>query len=269
VIANAISAEIFKLLRNRWSFLWAFAAMPAFALLSGLAEETITRAYVGDPLPYANPVFNAYMGLGSMQSSIFQIFAIVGAAILFAGEYRWETWRAILPRNARTSIMLAKLAVFAIAIAASIIACGLARFLVGLYDAGLTGEADWPPSPWLGLLIGFASAFLQVMVTAALVMLVSVVTRSMMAAIVATLVVLVALDIATIRIRLPDADLWVAALPNFASRSLSQLGMAEMGDIDAIGTHLAAPGAAAMLAWIVVLAGAALVLFHRQDLSRE
>jgi hypothetical protein len=50
MIGQAISAEIFKLLRNRWSFLWAFVAMPAFALLAGLAEETLVRAYVGDPL---------------------------------------------------------------------------------------------------------------------------------------------------------------------------------------------------------------------------
>ena len=116
--------------------------MPVFGLVSGLIEETAVRAYVGDVLPYANPIRFAYDGLGTMQSSIFQIFAIVGAAILFAGEYRWETWRAILPRNDRTAVMFAKLLVFALAIAASILACGIGRWLVGLYDAMLTGQSD-------------------------------------------------------------------------------------------------------------------------------
>lgn len=269
MIRQAINAEIFKLVRNRWTFFWAFVAMPAFALLAGMAEETLVRVYVGDPLPYANPVDNLFSGLLSMQSSIFQIFAIAGAATLFAGEYRWETWRAILPRTERVAIMLAKLSVFALAIALCIFASGLARFLVGLYDVALTGEADWPPAPWLGLLTGFIAAFLQIMVTAAFVMLAAVVTRSMMAAIVATLVVVVALDITTIRIRLPDAELWVAALPNFASNSLSQQGLALMGKSDTIGTHLAGAGALAMIAWIAALAGTAIALFRGQDLSRE
>lgn len=268
MIAEAIRAEIFKLLKNRWSCLWAFGFMPAFALLSGLVEETFVRAYVGDPLPYAAPVMEAFQGLGTMQSSIFQIFAIVGAAIIFAGEYRWETWRAILPRSTRTSVLLAKLAVFAIAISLSILACALARFIVGLYDAALTGEADWTFSA-LGLALGFVSAFLQVMVTAALVMLVAVIARSMMAAIVATLVALVALDISTIRIGLPNAELWVAGLPNFAARSIRELGLSAMGDNDAFGTHLAGPGAIAMVGWVIIFAGAAIVWFNRQDLSRE
>lgn len=269
MIRQAINAEIFKLLRNRWTFFWAFVAMPAFALLAGLSEETLVRVFLGDPLPYANPIDNLFSGLLSMQSSIFQIFAIVGAATLFAGEYRWETWRAILPRTDRVAIMLAKLAVFALAIALCILASGLARFLVGLYDAALTGDADWPSTPWLGLLTGFVAAFLQIMVTAAFVMLAAVVTRSMMAAIVAPLVVVISLDITTIRIRLPDAELWVAALPNFASSSLSQQGLNLMGKADTIGTHLAGAGALAMIAWIVVLACTAIVLFQVQDLSRE
>ena len=88
MIGQAFGAEIFKLSRNRWSLFWAFGFMPVFGLVSGLIEETAVRAYVGDVLPYANPIRFAYDGLGTMQSSLFQIFAVVGAAILFAGEYR-------------------------------------------------------------------------------------------------------------------------------------------------------------------------------------
>ena len=219
MIGQAFRAELFKLLRNRWTLFWAFGFMPVFALVSGLIEETAVRAYVGDMLPYANPLRYAYDGLGSMQSSVFQVFVIVGAAILFAGEYRWETWRAILPRNDRTAVMLAKLALYAVAVAVCVAACGIARGLVGLYDAMLTGEATSPAEPVLGLLAGFTGACLQLMVTGALVMLVAVLSRSMMAAIVAPLVILVAVDLSAIRFQIETGELWLAALPNFASRA--------------------------------------------------
>jgi ABC-2 type transport system permease protein len=269
MIGQAFGAEIFKLSRNRWSLFWAFGFMPVFGLVSGLIEETAVRAYVGDVLPYANPIRFAYDGLGTMQSSLFQIFAVVGAAILFAGEYRWETWRAILPRNDRAAIMCAKLLAFALAIAASIAACGIGRWLVGLYDAMLTGQSDTPVNALAGLLTGFGAAFLQIMVTGALVMLVAVVSRSLMAAVVGPLVILVAVDLTAIRFRLETGELWLAALPNFAGRAMRELGLAVMGEADAIGVHLAAPGAIAMALLAALLAIAAIVLFHRQDLSRE
>jgi ABC-2 type transport system permease protein len=269
MIGQALDAEIFKLLRNRWTLFWAFGFMPVFTLVAGVIEETSVRAYVGDMLPYANPIRYAYEGLGTMQPSIFQLFAIVGAAILFAGEYRWETWRAILPRNDRAAVMVAKLLVFALAAAISILACSLARFAVGLYDAMLTGEADWPSSPWLALLTGFAAAFLQMMVTGAITMFIAIVSRSMMAAIVGTVMILVAFDISSLRFRLETGEFWLSALPNLAGRAIRELGLALLGEPDAIGLHLAAPGAIALILWTAVLATTAVALFRVQDLSRE
>lgn len=269
MIAEALNAELFKLLRNRWSLFWAFGFLPLFTLAAGMIEETAVRAYVGDVLSYANPIRYGFEGLGTMQPSILQLFAIVGAAILFAGEYRWETWRAILPRNDRAAVMMAKLLVFALVAAVCILACGLARFGVGVYDAMLTGSADWPEAPWLGLLVGFAVAFLQLMVTGALAMLVAVISRSLMAAIVAPVMILVALDLSSLRFRLETGELWLAALPNFAGRAGREFGLALLGEPDAIGLHLAGPGAIAMTLWIVLFVAAAIALFRVQDLSRE
>ena len=107
------------------------------------------------------------------------------------------------------------------------------------------------------------------MVTGALVMLVAVVSRSLMAAIVGPLVILVAVDLSAIRFRLETGELWLAALPNFAGRAMREFGLAVMGEPDAIGLHLAAPGAIAMALWAALLAIAAIVVFQRQDLSRE
>lgn len=269
MIGQAFDAELFKLLRNRWSLFWTFGFMPVFVLAVGLIEETLVRAYTGDILPFANPTLYAYDGLGLMQPSISQLFAIVGAAILFAGEYRWETWRAILPRNDRMATLVAKLLLYALTAGASILACALARLLVGFYDAMLTGQADAPASPVVGLLTGFGGTFLQIMVTGALVMLVSVVSRSLLAAIVGPLVILVAVDLSAIRFRIETGELWLAALPNFAGRALHESGLALLGEPDAVGIHLAMPGAIAMMLWTALLAIMAIVVFQRQDLSRE
>lgn len=273
MILQAFRAELFKLTRNRWTAYWAFLFMPTLTLLIGFVDETLGHFYLGNVIPFADPVSYGIMGLGTMQSSIAQLFAIVGASILFAGEYRWETWRAILPRTERHAAILAKLMVFAAAAAASVALCGAARALVGLYDAALTPNAT--PAPYdagnvvLAILVGFAAMFLQLMATGGLVLIISIVTRSMMAAIVAPVLILFACEIATLRIGFANPDMWTVILPNVAGRSIQQYAIATLGDADAFGTHLAVPGAAALVLWLVLLTAAAIYLFRRQDLSRE
>ena len=273
MIPEAIRAEIFKLLKNRWSAFWAFGFMPAFALLTGIIEQTWTHSQPAlDFFQYAAPATEGVLGLSTIESSVFQLFAIIGGAILFAGEYRWETWRAILPRNSRINVMIAKFVTFIIALSISIVACGVARFLVGLYDAALTGDATWPSNAGgflLAILLGFAATFMQAMVTATFVLLVAVVTRSMMAAIIAPFMVLVASEIGSLRYRLDPTDLTGALFPNLAGRSLREMGNSAMGDPDMVAPYLAAPGVLAMIGWFALFTAAALFLFRRQDLSRE
>lgn len=272
MILEAVRAEIFKLLHNRWSAFWAFGFMPVFALVSGLIEQTWMHTYVPDFFFYAAPATEGVLGLSTIESSVFQLFAIIGAAILFAGEYRWETWRAILPRNSRINVMIAKFATFTLALAISILACGVARFFVGLYDAALTGTATWPASIGsllLAILLGFTATFMQAMVTAAFVLLVAVVTRSMMAAIIAPFMVLVAVEIGSLRYRFDPTDLTGSLFPNLAGRSLREMANSAMGDPDMTVPYLATPGALAMIGWFALFTAAALFLFRRQDLSRE
>ncbi len=273
MILDAVRAEIFKLLKNRWSTFWAFGFMPVFALITGLIEQTWMHSQPAlDLFRYAAPATEGLLGLSSIESSVFQLFSIIGAALLFAGEYRWETWRAILPRNSRLNIMIAKFITFIIAVALSIVACGIARFIVGLYDAALTGTAEWPADAGgylFALILGFTATFMQVMVTAAFVLLVSVLTRSMMAAIIAPFMILVAVEIGSLRYRFDPFDLTGALFPNLAGRSLREMGSLAAGDPDTTVLHLAGAGSLAMVGWFILFAGAALYLFRRQDLSRE
>src|SRR5262249_37382025 len=157
------------------------------------------------------------------------------------GEYRWETWRAILPRNERTTVMLAKLSAFALAGAASTLLCGLAGFLSGLYEAMLYGNVHWPPvsagEVALALVVGFAASFLQLMTAAGVALLIAVLSRSMIAAIIGTFTVFLAAELLSVflRLRLPSARDVMALLPNMAGDALRQMASALGGDPDATG----------------------------------
>lgn len=272
MILAALGSELFKLGRNRWSLFWTFGLMPLVALVSGLLEQAYGHLYAGDVIPYAAPLEESLGGLGFISTSIAQLCAIVGAAILFAGEYRWETWRAILTRTERAPLMLAKMLTFAIAIACSILLCGLAGLIVGLVDAALTGSARWPAvgagDISLAHGLGFLATFLQLMATAALVMTVSVVTRTMTAAIVAPILVLVVGEISSIRYY-AGFDVVGVVFPNIAGAGIRQLGQSVMGEPDVLLSHFALPGAIMLAIWFVLFLGIALLAFRGQDLSRE
>src|SRR5262245_24707400 len=118
MILEALRSEILKLTKNRWSMFWAFGFVPLFTLVIGLLFETFVRTTGNGPLANVTSPMNATLdGLSAFNNSFLQIFPIAGAAILFAGEYRWETWRAILPRNQRSAILVAKMLAFALAVA--------------------------------------------------------------------------------------------------------------------------------------------------------
>ena len=272
MILDALRAELYKLSRNGWSTFWAFGFMPLFALASGLIEQAFVHLYLGDVIAYAAPLEDSLKGMATLSTSVFQLCAIAGAAILFGGEYRWETWRAALTRNNRIPVMLAKLLAFAIAISASLLLASLARLIVGLVDAGLTGGAHWPPvsasDVALAHLIGFSATLLQVMVTASFVMLVCVISRAMTAGIVASLLVLVAIEIASIRGNAGGDPIWTL-FPNIAAASIRQSGERTLGDVDTLLHGFALPGLASLVLWFLAFTTAALVLFTRQDLSKE
>jgi ABC-2 type transport system permease protein len=276
MIKEAFGAEWLKLTRNRWAMFWAWGFVPVLTLAFGVLVETFSRSTPGGAmLGYAAPVNSTLDGLGSYGNIFFRLFPIAGAATLFAGEYRWETWRAILSRNERTTIMLAKLCVFAVAGAISILLCGVAGFVTGLYEAALFSNLNWPAvgagDVVLSLLVGFAASFLQLMATAGVVILISVLSRSMIAAIIGAFSVFLVAELfsAFMRLGLASASEIMALLPNVAGDSMRQMASAIRGDPDALGLHLALPGAAALFLWCIVLSAAAIALFHRQDLSRE
>jgi ABC-2 type transport system permease protein len=276
MMTQALAAEWLKLTKNRWATFWAWGFVPVLTLMLGVLMETVSRATPGGAmLAAAAPISSTLDGLASYGNIFLRLFPIAGAATLFAGEYRWETWRSILPRNERASIMRAKLGAFAVAAAISVLLCGLAGFLTGLYEAAIFRDINWPDvgagEVVLALVIGFAASFLQLLAAAGVVIIIAVASRSMIASIIGGFSVFLAAELLTAysRFRMSGASEIMAFLPNVAGDALRQMANAIRGDPDAVGVHLALPGAATLALWCVALSAAAIMLFRRQDLSRE
>ena len=132
MLADAIAAERFRLSRDRVSLFWGFAFAPLITMLFSMAVDLFTRAVLHRTIPGETAYLaNRAMGAVAGASGPFTaLFLLIGAAAIFAGDYRWETWRLITPRNSRVNLLAAKLIVFAEA-AARVVAEDIAADLQG------------------------------------------------------------------------------------------------------------------------------------------
>src|SRR3954471_7801061 len=140
MLNDALSAEAYKMRRNRTTLFWGFAFVPLGLLLFDLSLDIYLRLHMrlGDSLDLRQEIVRA-LGLGG--SSAIQIFFAAGAAAIFAGEYRWETWRLQTPRNRRVNLLGAKFLVYAAGCGLSLGTLALIAALNALFGAFLNGAS--------------------------------------------------------------------------------------------------------------------------------
>lgn len=291
MLADAFAAERLRLSRARGTLFWAFLFAPivATAITIGAAmiqAASLRAAAARGQIPaelaaelMGRPTYALDKALESVSSSnlfIIQIFFLIAASSIFAGDYRWESWRQLTPRNSRINLMAAKLAMFGLAAAGGLAVLALAGALSAL-AAGLIGGGGvrWarPETPALAMLGGvFAVAWLEMMLVGALAALTAVVTRSGLATVVAPVGVWIAqaFAVGVVMRGLPDPLnpplKWVIALPALAGDVL-KAALTPAPDAAPTLTWLYA--LAALVGWIALLAAATLAVFDRQDLPRE
>jgi len=281
MLPDAIAAEGYKFLRDRRALFWGFCAVPLGVLLFNLMLETYLAwrsagvtlrlsSGVGGKIDLGAQILH---GLDNGGSSFFQIFYIAGAAALFAGEYRWETWRQLVPRNSRVNLMAAKFAVYALASAASLVALGAAAALTTFYNALLAGTplggfgAAFP----LQAAGVFLASWAELMVMGAFTALVAVASRASMGAILAGIFFSFGQGIGMALVH-P----WEAPLSDFAwLPSMSAYFIRAWASGQEIAPGMFAdpakvlPAILLLLIWMLVPAAAAAALFQAQDLARE
>jgi ABC-2 type transport system permease protein len=271
MLADALRAELFKLLRNRTTLFWAFGFVPLATLAIGLYLATQLRGALPPGLVVPAPDLGVAFirGLSEAANPFAVLFALIGAAMLFAGEFRWETWRLIATRNSRVLVFTAKLLVFALACAATVALTGIAGLLAAAaealsHGAGMRFTAD--PGD---ILRAFAVSELRLLQVGAVAALIAVVSRSMMAAAIGPAGLLLAQFVAQTQLLPRQAQaIELHHLLAFPGAAFDILDAANLQPDSPQGA-LALQAALAAAVWIVGGAAAALVLLARLDLAKE
>lgn len=272
MLADAIAAERFRLLRDRSALFWGFGFAPLVGFFLAIGGDLFIRNIIKRPMPGAtiDLAAQAIKALGNGASTMAALFLMIGAASILAGDYRWETWRLRTPRNSRFNLLAAKLIVIGEAIMWSLVLTVLLTLAAAVIGAGINGKAIVASTLGLSEIAGvYVVTWLEAMSLAALAACVAVVARSPMAAVVVCLVVRFVQSIlaATLGAMAPEPTWKVLAIPAY--------------DADLLRAFVTAPSHAGpdsgpagwalvvLLGWIAALTATAIVLFQQQDLTRE
>jgi ABC-2 type transport system permease protein len=279
MLADALSSELFKLWRNKTTWFWGFCFAPIVALAIGVGTVVFIR-YKETGLAAAMPEDIARQtvnGVSQAASPLTMLFILIAAGILFGGEYRWETWRLLAPRSSRANLLGAKFLTFAAGAAFTVLAIGAAAPLTSLLNTMVNHtQLTWSGGSALAFLVTFLEQFLiswaQLLQVGAVAALAAVVTRSILAAVIAPIVLGVVQAALT---NMPQGDSlhpspWrLLELPGLSAdmlRAFLNRGLLSHVTID---PGVATQAAISLLGWIVIAMTVALVTFRRQDLAKE
>ena len=111
MLVDAIRAEGFRLSKNKTALFWSLAFVPIIMLVIGTVTQFVLKASAdkvladekmpaelkaavtaSTPLDMADALVTA---AGNFANPLVLLFVLIGAATLYAGDYRWETWRLI------------------------------------------------------------------------------------------------------------------------------------------------------------------------------
>lgn len=290
MLADAIRAEGFRLAKNRTALLWStlfvpvmgviFGAIGVFIMKAGEVKLTTDAKMPPEVLEMmtSNPL-NLIQALvesaGKLDNPALLLFVLIGAATLYAGDYRWETWRLISARNTRSNLLLGKLAVAAaLALIAMVLLLigGMIETLIraAVFERPLTFEMTGQMVGQFFALTGLS--WLRVIQFTMMGMLAAVVTRSLLAGLFVPLVLGVA-QFFTVPLLpqwgiLPDAWLSILVNPGAATDAL-KMAVAAPAGAPPLPDGLVLKSAVSLALWTLLPLAGALPWFQRQDLSKE
>ena len=290
MLGDAIRSETWRLFRNRMTVFWTVAFLPvmglAMALLgnlflkgnaakitvNGKAPPELTQMLMGGPVRVIEEVI---AGVGDFANPAVLLFMLIGAATLYSGDYRWETWRLISARNSRSNLLLGKVATMGLLALLAMIVL-LAGEIAETVSKAVILER---PMSWAvegnaaGRFAGlFGLSWLAIMQFTLVGLLVAVVTRSLLAALFVPIVVGAAQTFSpqTLALMQIAPDDWAAVLVN-PGAAFGYLQAAVTGGMaaDSLPDQALMKGVASIALWVFGPLLAALAWFKRQDLSKE
>lgn len=290
MLADAIRAETWRLSKNKTTVFWSVAFLPVMGLLlsvvgnlflkgnaakitvNGNAPPELTQMLMGGPIRVIEEVIS---GVGDFANPAVLLFMLIGAATLYSGDYRWETWRLISARNSRSNLLLGKVATLGLLTLLALIVLLAGEIAETMLKAAILER----PMSWAaegnaaGRFAGlFGLSWLAVMQFTMMGLLTAVATRSLLAALFVPIVVGVGQTFSpqTLAMMRIAPDDWIAVLAN-PGAAFGYLQAMVMGGQAAQGMPDQAllKAVASVALWLLGPLLAALALFQRQDLSKE
>lgn len=191
---EAISAEALKFRRHRatWGLVWIWPIGVTLILSLAILIQ-VAKGEVGRPESVAGWIDDAvdFWQVAGEPLGRYLICAFV--AVVFAGEYGWNTWKLIVPHRSRNSLIAAK---YLVALALLICGFALAAFLFNLLNwlKDLATGTPIPEGITAGALLqahglAFLAALGPILFSAAYTSLAAILTRSTIGALVIGLII--------------------------------------------------------------------------------
>ncbi|WP_292036871.1 MULTISPECIES: ABC transporter permease subunit [unclassified Brevundimonas] len=287
MLADAIRSEAYRLLQNRTAVFWSVFFVPIMGLALSIVGLLVVKSKaaqisggqlppelsLGGPLDLGQAIANS---AGDLANPAILAFLLIGAATLYAGDYRWETWRLISARNSRPNLLLGKVGVLKLLALVAMVVLLLTGAVsevikAAIFDRPLTFTFGAAEAGQFGLL--FLLSFVRVVQFLMISLLAATVTRSLLAA----LFIPVVLGVAQFFLGGPFAPLlglepgdWLTQLllPGTAFEALKALVNGGM-DASTLPDGIAVKAITSLTLWTLLPLAAAIAWFSRQDLSKE
>jgi ABC-2 type transport system permease protein len=288
MLADAFRAETYRLSRNRVVLFWTVLFLPILGIVMGAITSTVLNAsadkLAGDekmPPELMIALSGAPMNMASelvstaanVSNPLALLFLLIGAATLYTGDYRWETWRLISARNGRVPLLLGKVLTFAalalVAMIVLMIGASIEKSIgASVLGRPMTFDASDDQIGQIFALFGLSG--LRILQVTMLSLLAGVLSRSLLAALFVPVVVSIAQIFAPFGLAGMglERDGWLAFLIN-PGQGFDVISAAIQGGPQAPPSELVVKGWVALLTWTIVPLAAALAWFRRQDLSKE
>ncbi|WP_298163207.1 hypothetical protein [Brevundimonas sp.] len=291
MLADSVLSEFYRLMRNRMAVFWSVLFVPLLFVAGGIIFHLATKSRMeemtGDlsatgiaATAQAKSVEDLGQDLlkiaGIVANGAILVFMLIGASTLYAGDYRWETWRLTSARNSRINLILGKVGVFKIltliAIAIFIVA-GLIFSISGAVINGSSLAFTFDGSDAGSFILTLLLGYVRIIQYAMIALLAAVMTRSLLAA----LFVPVVLGFAQTLLGGPGLALlgweptgWPAQLllPGLAFDTLKAV-VGPDGAPAGMPDGLAIKALISLTLWTLAPLAGAVAWFNRQDLSKE
>ena len=264
-MSTLLRFELLKLMRQPATLFWGFLSVPLLAILFRLVLEGMVFVRAGHGVSGNTDLLQSAANILTLSgNSIGHLLYAIGISSIFFAEYRFSTWRHLVPRRSRFQLWAAKCLACLVCLATGLLLAIVGDIVLNSGLALISGDGLSNLSFGIGslpaLLAAFAVALLELAVLTAIVSTITILTRSMVAAVIPAFLLAIGTSMLQIYVG-PTKD--VLPLPSTGAEALRNW-LFSQGPAYA-GTS----GAAILLLWLVAAGGLGLFLFSRQQLSTE